>query len=92
MFTNLHGLSRTRIYQCWSDMKQRCLNINNKSYKNYGERGISICSEWTNKECGFINFYNWAINNGYQETLTLDRKDVNGNYEPFNCRWVTMKV
>lgn len=83
-----HGLSKTRMYQIWADMKDRCNNSKNYSFKDYGARGIKICNEWA---IDFINFYNWAINNGYQDNLTIDRIDVNGNYEPSNCRWVTMK-
>ena len=60
------------------------------NYKYYGGRGIKVCDEWKGRE-GFWNFYNWAIRHGYEETLTIDRIDVNGNYEPNNCRWVTMK-
>ena len=69
-------------------MKDRCNNSKNYSFKDYGARGIKICNEWV---IDFMNFYNWAMNNGYQDNLTIDRIDVNGNYEPSNCRWVTMK-
>lgn len=94
---NKHLKSQTNIYSTWRDMKARCYNSKSLSYKNYGDRGIKICDEWLDKENGFINFYNWAINNGYKENKsrkqqTLDRIDINGNYEPNNCRWVTMKM
>jgi hypothetical protein len=81
-----HGLKGTRIYNIYRDMNSRCYNKNRNDYKNYGERGIIICDEWLNKENGFISFYNWAINNGYTDKLSIDRKDVNGNYETNNCR------
>ena len=69
-------------------MKQRCYNKNDMHYNEYGSRGIVVCDEWKHD---FMNFYNWAIENGYKENLTIDRIDVNGNYEPSNCKWSTTK-
>lgn len=69
-------------------MINRCSSVGWKSYKNYGGRGIQVCPEW---KASFEVFRDWALANGYQDDLTLDRKDVNGNYEPSNCRWATKK-
>ena len=79
---------RTKLYVAWSNMAQRCNNPNNPQYKHYGGRGITICEEWKS----YDNFHEWAMSNGYTDSLTLDRIDVNGNYSPDNCRWVSMKV
>jgi hypothetical protein len=83
-----HGKSQTRIYGIYTGMIRRCHHKKDKDYKNYGERGISVCQEWRDD---FMSFYNWAMNNGYTETLTLDRINNDGNYEPSNCRWTTIK-
>lgn len=82
-----HGMHGIKIYNVWRGMKSRCMNINTNYYSDYGGRGISVCEEWLE----FINFYNWAMNSGYNGILTLDRVDNDGNYEPDNCRWSTMK-
>lgn len=81
-----NGLSKTRLRYIYDDMKSRCYNKKNPGYKNYGNRGIKICNEWLN--C-FETFYNWSINNGYKEDLTIDRINNDGNYEPSNCKWST---
>ena len=89
-----HGMTGTRLYSVWTSMKERCYSHKDKNYKNYGGRGIAICPEWKND---FMSFYNWAIDNGYDKNApnrgcTIDRIDVNGNYEPSNCRWTDNKT
>lgn len=78
----------TRLYRIWKGMKTRCYNLNAFKYDRYGGRGITVCDEWKNN---FLNFKQWAYKNGYRDDLTIDRINNDGNYEPLNCRWVTMK-
>lgn len=81
-----HGMSDTRLYHIFGGMVARCYNPNNKDFKNYGGRGITICPEWLNDK---TLFFDWAIENGYTEKLSIDRKENSRGYAPDNCRWTT---
>lgn len=85
----IHGFSNTKIYQAYKNIKTRCYVESSIGFKNYGGRGIKMCEEWKND---FMSFYNWSINNGFKEGLEIDRIDVNKDYKPSNCRWVTRET
>lgn len=78
-------MSRTKLYKKWQGIKDRCKN---DKHKYYGKKGITVCNDWKN----FEPFMKWALTNGYDDNLTIDRINTNGNYEPTNCRFVNRSV
>jgi hypothetical protein len=87
---SMHGDRKNRapLYRTWSSMRERCSNPKRKDYHRYGGRGVSVCAEWDD----YLAFKAWALANGYEQHLTIDRVENDGGYEPGNCRWVTRAV
>lgn len=84
----LNGHYWEPLHAVWNTMKQRCHNIKNADYKYYGARGVSVCEEWRND---YLTFREWALSHGYKKGLTIDRVNTYGNYEPANCRFITIQ-
>ena len=87
-YNRRHGGKGTKLYEVWRFMRYRCESPNNQAYPMYGARGIQVCEDWHD----FAAFRVWAMDNGYREGLSIDRIDVNGNYEPSNCRWTDART
>lgn len=85
-YSTKHGKRYERIYSIYCGMKKRCFNVNSAGYKNYGGKGITVSEPWLSD---FTSFYQWSMENGYSDNLTIDRIDSSGNYEPGNCQWIT---
>lgn len=82
-----HGMTDSRVYTIYRNMKQRCHNPNHTSFDNYGGKGVKVCQEWRDSPSAFIS---WALSNGYTDELTIDRVDATKGYEPSNCRWISL--
>lgn len=80
-----HGETKTRLFRIWAAMKNRCYREKNHNFKHYGGKGVRVCAAWQ----AYVPFRDWALANGYADSLTIDRVDPSGNYEPANCRWIT---